>query len=155
MATYTDQDIKMNSILGTDTFNCCICGITFHVDFMSSEIQVCKACKKKEVVKLDNNNRVFCVNYISGKDMSDAAKYGTMIPLTEGNVDVFNLDRLKWTLEDVLNKHSFDPDKDYILLSGGLPINFSIGMICAKYKKINLLLWDAKRRLYVHKIFNI
>ena len=122
---------------------------------MSDEIQVCKICKRKEVIELDNNARVFCVNYINGKDMSDAKKYGTMVPLTEGNVNVFNLDRLIWTLKDVLEKYFFNPQRDYILLSGGLPINFAMGAICAKFGKLNLLLWDAKNKKYIHKTFNI
>lgn len=132
-----------------EAFTCVDCRITFHNNFMSEEIQVCKACKRKEVL-LTNNARVFIVNYI-GKDMSDAKQYGTMIPITEGNVDVFNLDRLVWTIKDALDRHEYNPDHDYILLSGGLSLNFSIGLIAAKYDKINLLLWDAKNRRYVKK----
>jgi len=141
-------------IVSDEAFTCIICGITFHEDFMSSEPQICKVCKRKEVVKVNNNSRVFVINY-TRKDMSDAKQYGTLISITEGNVDVFNLDRLTWTLEDALDKHTFDLNRDYILLSGGLSMNFVMGSICHKYKKINLLLWDAKNRIYIRKEFKI
>ena len=132
-----------------DAFTCIICDITFNKSFESSEIQICKAYKRKEVL-MTNAARVFVINHI-GKDMSDAKQYGTLIPITEGNVDVFNLDRMQWTIRDCLVKFAYNPGVDYILLSGGLPLNFLVGFICKKYPKTNLLLWDAKNRKYRRK----
>jgi hypothetical protein len=139
-------------IKSEEAFTCITCDITFTNDFMSKEPQICKACKRKEV-PLVTNARVFVINYI-GKDMSDAKQYGTLIPITEGNVDVFNIDRLLFTMRDILERYSYQPEKDFILLSGGLSLNWAMGMICSKYEKGNLLLWDAKNRKYIRKEFN-
>jgi len=100
------------------------------------------------------DSRVFVVNHV-GKDMSDAKQYGMLIPVTEGNVDVFNLDRLLYTLKDILGTYHYNHKEDYILLSGGLPLNFVMGAICGKFGSAWLLLWDAKNKKYVKKEFKI
>lgn len=152
MDPHSPKKSMRKGVNSDEAFTCILCDITFTNTFMSSEIQICKACKRKEVPL--SKSRVFVINYI-GKDMSDAKQYGTMVPITEGNVDVFNTDRLLYTMKSTMDNHAYDPKTDFILLSGGLPLNFCMGAIIAKYKKVNLLLWDAKNRKYVRKEFNV
>ncbi len=141
------------NILSEDAFNCIMCDITFHKNFMSTEIQICKACKLGEK-KMINGSKVFVVNY-NDKDMKDAKQYGVLIPITEGNVNVFDIERLTLTIEEILEKYNFDGKKDYLLLCGGQPINFTLGVLVSKYNKVKLLLWDAKKRIYIKRTFKI
>ena len=132
----------------SDAFMCSICEIYYDKNFQSDEICVCKACKLAEK-KTDGirEPKVFVVNHV-GKDMSGAKRFGILVPITVGNVDVFNIERMVWTIRELFDQHDFDNEKDCILLSGGLPINFAVGYILAKYDKVNLLIWDARYKSY-------
>lgn len=88
--------------------------------------------------------KVFVANY-AGHDLSDAERFGELIYVTEGNVNVFNTDRMMFTILKCLKDNNYDPDKDYILLSGSMVINFLIGLLCTKSK---LLIWDPKIKQY-------
>lgn len=133
-----------------DTFTCGGCGVRYHKEFMSHHLNECKICIKIKGDNIVTNARVFVVNHI-GKDMSDAMRFGTLIPITEGSINVFNTERVKYDIEETLKKHYFNFKDDYILLSGSTVLNFIIGMVTAQYGKINILIWDAKKQQYEAK----
>ncbi|NOY61012.1 MAG: hypothetical protein GXO75_19045 [Calditrichaeota bacterium] len=97
--------------------------------------------------------RVFVLNY-QGHDLSDAERFGKLVPLTHGNQPVFDTDRLLWTLRQRLEMNDFRPQQDYILLSGGGVLHFLIGAILSEYEKVNVLIWNAKTRHYVQREVN-
>lgn len=142
------NQIKRKKINESDTFACGFCGIRYHTDFMSEHFEVCKICEKRGGDKVEG--KVFIVNHI-GKDVSDAMRFGTLVPVTEGSVNIFNIDRVKFDLSDTLDLHHFDNKNDYILLSGSTVLNFVIGMLAAKYGSVNILIWDAKRQEYAER----
>jgi len=63
------------------------------------------------------SSKVFVLNN-TGHDFSDAERFGKLIFVTIGNVSVFNTQRLYIEVKDFLVKHNYNPEVDYILLSG-------------------------------------
>ena len=132
-----------------DTFVCGICEVRYHKSFMSGKLNICKICKRTKGGE-ELTGRVFVINHI-GKDMSDAMRFGTLVPITEGSVNVFNTERVRFDINDFLVRQDFNPSTDYILLSGSTVLNFIAGMITAKFGRVNILIWDAKQQQYIDK----
>lgn len=89
---------------------------------------------------------VFVVNQ-AGHDISAAEKFGKLVILTEGKVNVFGTDRLA---SDLKNKLKDAQQDDYMLLAGYSLINLFVGLILyEKFKKINLLIYNFTSKEYV------
>jgi hypothetical protein len=96
---------------------------------------------------LNNKSRIFVLNY-AGHDLEDAKRFADeFVYLTEGNLHFKDLDRMKFTISQELTRARFDPDHDFILLSGSVILGYLLGRILDEYH-IKLLLWDAKTRTY-------
>jgi len=100
--------------------------------------------------------RVFLLNY-AGHDISDAERYGEVIPLTEGKVDIFRLDRLRYQILQTLEKAKFSEDRDFIAVSGSTVLGLVIGVVLVllRCKKVNILIWDAKQQIYICRTITI
>ena len=75
-------------------------------------------------------------------------------PITTGNVNVFDLDRLEFDVKEALKDFNFEID--YIALNGSIILNFIVAKVIYANgqmfdKEIKLLLWDAKKREYKQK----
>lgn len=80
-------------------------------------------------------------------DFSDAERFGRLIALSTGRVNVFQTHRLKKTFEARMENCQKD---DYILLSGAQVLNVIAAMTMAKKVGcVNLLIYDAIRKEYV------
>lgn len=95
--------------------------------------------------------KIYIVNY--GPHMNDALEkvkkeYQTEI-LTEGSVNIFATDRLRYELEQKMK--NIQPD-DYLLLGGNTVINSIAAIIM--YEKtgiVNFFIYDAKTKEYVKR----
>lgn len=84
----------------------------------------------------------------AGHDYSDAKRFGEIKPLTLGNVNPLQLDRLNWHIAHGIAKYA-NPD-DYLLISGTPMVNASALLIwLTAFRSAKVLQWNAKRRKYV------
>ena len=92
---------------------------------------------------------VYIVNS-SGHDYSAARKFGELETLTEGNLPIFNIDRMRSILRDKLQR--FDIDQDFLLLSGAIVLNvLSVTVLGEETDRIPILIFDAKRKIYIER----
>lgn len=102
--------------------------------------------------------RVFILNY-AGHRITDAQNYGDLIPLTEGNIALFDVDRLAFNMIEKLKRYHFDIKNDFIIPSGSPVIGFVCGFLLGNSSKdakfVKLLIWDAKTRKYVQREWSI
>lgn len=92
------------------------------------------------------NNKVWIVND-AGHDFSCAQKFGELIVLTEGLVNIFDVDRIQATLVQKLAEFKKD---DFLLLTGSTILNvLAVGIIQHKYDFAQVLIYNAKYRKYV------
>jgi len=91
---------------------------------------------------------VYIVNQ-AGHDFSTAAKFGALIPITEGNINIARPDR---DLFHITKKIEDISEDDLILLSGNILINVMVitALLTIKqFKVLNLLIYDAKLKKYI------
>lgn len=94
-------------------------------------------------------SKVYIVNY-AGYDYSAAMKYGKLVPVTKGTVEIFKEHRMAYDIKQALV--DFDPNKDYLLFSGSSIINVvASSIILAKFESYKCLIYGAKRGDYVER----
>ena len=90
-------------------------------------------------------SKVYVVNY-SGHNVFLANKFGKLVYLTEGWVDTFKTDRVKYEIAKGLINFAKD---DYILLCGSPVLNvIAVVVALAKAGECNMLLYNAKQEGY-------
>lgn len=102
------------------------------------------------------DSKVFILNK-AGHDYSRAQKWGALVPVIVGNMNVFRPDRSLFAIKEKLV--DFNSEKDYLLLSGNtfgnvLSVMFIVHCI-DNIKRINLLVYDAKNVEYLHHILDL
>jgi len=96
---------------------------------------------------------VYIVNE-GGHDYSAASSFGELKILTKGNLPVFSLDRIRERIKRGLKQ--FDPEKDFILLSGSLVPNvITVSLLVKKFGQIKILIFDAKKGNYKQRELRI
>ena len=76
----------------------------------------------------------------------EAARYGTLVPVTIGNVDLRHTDRLEAKIQSVLREASAN---DILLLSGASIIQlYCVGYMFRKHGKVNVLYYDAREYVF-------
>ena len=98
--------------------------------------------------------KIYVANY--GPHMNDSLKKledegNELIKLTEGNVDVFGTDRLRYNIETILKETEAGKD-DLIILSGS-PVIVAIATNLMKQMtgKLNIMIYGAKYKDYVKR----
>lgn len=147
--------MKVRQLTYNDVFICRECQMTFERKFMSKIYDICKLCSETSSKDLVNNARVFIINYAINQNIEDAKKYGSIINITQGNINFWNTNKMIIDMQLILEKNHFDPNQDFILLNGAPPLNFAMGLLCAKYKRIETLIWDARIQRYKRKEFTL
>lgn len=91
--------------------------------------------------------RVFIVNK-AGHDFSSAEKYGELVPVTTGNINIARPDRDLFNITQILN--NFKEKDDYLLLSGNVMANAMCVAVLAfsQVSPLQLLVYDAKSMEY-------
>ncbi len=91
-------------------------------------------------------NKVYVVNS-AGHDFSKAERYGELVPVVKGHVNVFRPDRSLFTITEGLANFTED---DYLLLSGNTFGNVIAALFLrGQLPKIKLLVYDAKNNDYL------
>jgi len=89
-------------------------------------------------------SNVYVINF-SGHNISTCKRFikkGKIIYLTEGSVNIFNIDRVLYDLKAKLENYN---DNDYLLLSGNVVLNVLVALIVKDMvEHLNLLIWDAR-----------
>jgi hypothetical protein len=97
-------------------------------------------------------NKVYIVNS-AGHDFSKAEKYGELIPVVKGHMNVFRPDRGLFTIDEGLK--SFTKD-DYLLLSGNTFGNVIAALcVAGRFSKIKMLVYDAKNNDYLCHVLDM
>ncbi len=93
------------------------------------------------------NGQVFIVNRNPGHNYEGARKFGRLVAVTEGRLDIFVTDRLMIDLDAGLA--GFREQEDYLLLSGNVVVNALAAMVLAwRHETVQLLVFDAKGKRY-------
>lgn len=105
----------------------------------------------------NNKSKVFILNYLEDHNYDAAKKFGELKIVTRGNINIFDIPRLKINIKDTLTVMGFKSSRDYLLLSGGNIIGFSLGLILSKLEidKCKILLWNAKACEYFDREIKI
>lgn len=91
-------------------------------------------------------SKVYVPNNRKEYDLSDAKRFGEAILITEGKVNVFNTPEIQSIIKLKLRDTH---EQDFVLMIGSpiLSVLVSAYMLL-KFGKVNLLIFDAKSRLY-------
>lgn len=99
-----------------------------------------------------NNGKIFVVNF-SGHNIEKAFDYTNIDPikaqinLTEGNVDIFDLDRLIYVIKQKVRDSK---PTDFLLLSGSVIINaIAVCQWLEKHGLVRLLIYHMKKKKYI------
>jgi len=102
--------------------------------------------------------RVFMPAWTSKFDSGPAEKFGEIIYLMKGEsiVNPFNTERLISSFDASLDEHKFNPEVDFIALTGGhIFVSFLLATAAVSYDRLKLLLFDASNERYVERPFFI
>jgi regulatory protein YycH of two-component signal transduction system YycFG len=89
------------------------------------------------------------VHYMDGLEILKKQGY-EIVTVTEGDIDIFHTDRLKYNIEQILDSNPVNRD-DYVLLSGSNIINVLLSIeIIKRTGVLNVMLFGAKDKQY-HK----
>lgn len=71
---------------------------------------------------------------------NDARKFGELVFLTEGRINVFSSSNLQYEIETSIEKNA--TTDDYLLLSGHiLPNAIAVHAMLKKFNKVKMLIW--------------
>ena len=93
------------------------------------------------------NSRVYVLNQ-GGHDVSKARKYGQLISVTKGKVNVFATDRLMQEMRDKLK--DFNSECDYLLICGSIVLSaLTVKVLYEKFENFNILIYNCKSLEYI------
>lgn len=86
-------------------------------------------------------SRVFAFRRHPSLDFSAAAKFGTLIFITEAvKVNQYKSDEMGEFLQNVFHDYQFDPDKDYLLVAGtNISVAQMFAFVLINYGKVRCL----------------
>lgn len=98
-------------------------------------------------------NTIWVVNH-AGHNIKPAMQYSPRAVeyLTEGNVNLSEVDRMKYNLSERLR--AFDHNTDAVLLCGHMLINIMVMLLLfSRYRVpfVRILIWDGRKRFYYLK----
>lgn len=86
----------------------------------------------------------------SSHDISDAYRFGDVIPLTSGKISRYSTNHLYREIEPVISKST---STDYILLTGLTVVNvITCSLFVLKHNRLNLLIHHSDDNSYVSRI---
>lgn len=110
----------------------------------------------------ENRARVFITHDGSGLDFSKAEKFGHLIKMAQGPVDIWRPHVTQQQITKELEANRFDATRDFLLVAGSaLAVGFAFSWLTlfADYDKpaaqggrgvvVKLLIYDAKKAEYV------
>lgn len=95
---------------------------------------------------MEKENRVFITNF-GGHNFNPARQYGILVPLTKGNINPVQTDRVLVDMLDVLKDST---ENDYLLLSGHpVTIIIATSIMFTFHEKVKFLVWNKYNTEYV------
>ena len=92
------------------------------------------------------NNTVWLVNKGNHINYSDAERFGAIVPLTSGRVNIFQTDNLVTTLSGALTEAKKD---DFVLLSGSAFLNsLVVHYFLKKFSIVKALIYEGNNQRY-------
>jgi hypothetical protein len=92
--------------------------------------------------------RVYISNYNDEHDYTKAERFGRVVPVTTGNVNIYRPQRTLVTMCENIKGITED---DYILFSGNALSGLLIAVACMhKVRVLNLLVFNARDSDYIH-----
>jgi sulfur transfer complex TusBCD TusB component (DsrH family) len=89
--------------------------------------------------------RVFVTN-VGSHNYEKAKRFGDLIPITQGRVNVASTDRM---MQDIAATLTPMQEKDHILLSGNpVIVALVVAEVMHRYGSVNLIYWDAMYQDY-------
>lgn len=86
------------------------------------------------------------ITNLGGHNFNPAREYGDLIPLTKGNINPIQADRILVEMMDIL-KDSIA--SDYLVLSGHpVTVAIAVSILMQLHGKVNLLIWNKYKRRY-------
>lgn len=87
---------------------------------------------------------------LGGHNYEAAEAFGLLVPITEGNVNHFNVDRLAVSIVEKL--HDAD-EEDYVVISGSPLLNVVVTQLwLRRFKKLKLLQYSVRQNNYVVRL---
>lgn len=87
-----------------------------------------------------------------GHNLDGAMKFGKVVLLTEGKVNIFNVDQY---LSKFRSETANSTEDDFVLPCGSISLNMLLAnVIMERHGKVNLLLFDLKRSEYVTRHYS-
>lgn len=87
--------------------------------------------------------------------LQDTRQFGELIYLFQRDSNgsrphIFDTDAMSNEIEKRLTEMKYDPDRDYIVIGGGLIINCSLcAVVAALYEEFRVLMYDNQKSCYV------
>ncbi len=98
------------------------------------------------------DSKIFVVNF-AGHDFSKAFEYTGLpqeeaqINITEGNVDVFDIHRVVYTIKEKIKQSK---EEDFLLLAGSIVLNcIAFSQWLERHGIVNLLIYNSKEKSYI------
>ncbi len=100
--------------------------------------------------------RVFLPEQSKDFNLKDASRYGDIAFLSDHRLNPFNPIQLAEDFVRSLKQVNFDPNKDYICMTGKtLILSVMFAVVCSRHKKFNILIFDARNSTYAERIFEV
>ena len=99
---------------------------------------------------MEKKGRVFITNYSGHSHLNLAEFSSEILNITEGSVNIFDFERLEFDIKQFLFNNDFD-ENDFIVFSGNVVINFTVGQILAGMGIMTcpLLVYNPKQKKYI------
>ncbi len=100
--------------------------------------------------------RAFIINF-SDQGLGNVRNFvDEIISITQGKVNIFNVDDIQYNVKQVFADYNFNPKEDIIILNGHIHLVFIVAKVIYqnyRFKETHFLLWDSVNRKYLRKDF--
>lgn len=103
---------------------------------------------------MDEDKRtVYVSNFQPDKNFQSAEKFGEVVYMSKGFIDLKNITKVRKIFERWLEEAT---QEDYIILTGPAVINALVIMLWFnKFGYVNILSWDTRSPRYVHNVVGL
>lgn len=100
--------------------------------------------------------RVFLPEPLQRLDPSNAETFGDLRCLSSVSFNPFDMNAAYEFINENLDRVDFDPDEDYIAMSGGVVIqSLTLTAILVRYQRVKLLMWNTTSKKYFEKSLSL
>ncbi len=101
----------------------------------------------------ERKSKVYVANFQADRDFTQAEKFGEVVFITQGYLDLKKLDKFRLAFEEFLERADAS---DYIILTGPSVIKALVIVIWyAKFGYVNILSWNKRENIYIHNVVGL